>query len=77
MGKVHMLHPSSGHDNFEAVSTQAAASSNNDQVTNQDQGSSQPTNKKEIETKTKDAIKAADESLSQASSNNSMTDKKN
>jgi hypothetical protein len=80
MGKVRMLDPSSGHDNFNAVSTQAAANASGgqaaSQATNQNQDAAQATNKTEIEEKTKDAIKTAGASQSVASSNNSTTNEK-
>lgn len=53
MRKVRMLHPSSGRDNFDTVSNQATTNTG----TGQDGG--QTVDKKEIEDKTKDAIKAA------------------
>jgi hypothetical protein len=80
MGKVRMLHPSSGRDNFNAVSTQAAAYASGgraaSQATNQNQDAAQATNKTEIEEKTKDAIKTAGVPQSAASSNNSTTNEK-
>ncbi|CAF1270260.1 unnamed protein product [Rotaria sp. Silwood1] len=79
MGKVRMLHPSSGRNNFDTVSNETTAASNDDQVsqtTIKDEGLGETTNIKEIEEKTKDALKVATASLSQASPNNINNDKK-
>ena len=64
MGKVRMLHLSSGRDNFDVVT---------DQATNQN--AAQTIDKKEIEEKTKDAIKAAIVSQPQTSSNDAVSNK--
>jgi hypothetical protein len=77
MGKVRMLHPSSGRNNFNVVSNQAAASTDGDQASqaaNQNQVVAQAVDKNEIEEKTKDAIKAAVASQSQTPSNNKTFD---
>ncbi|CAF3753500.1 unnamed protein product [Rotaria sp. Silwood1] len=79
MGKVRMLHPSSGRNNFNTVSNEATAASNDDQVSQtiiKDEGLGETTNIKEVEEKTKDALKVATASLSQASPNNINSDKK-
>ncbi|CAF4808022.1 unnamed protein product [Rotaria sp. Silwood1] len=79
MGKVRMLHPSSGRNNFNTVSNEATAASNDGQVSQtiiKDEGLGETTNIKEIEEKTKDALKVATTSLSQASPNNINNDKK-
>jgi hypothetical protein len=72
MGKVRMLHPSSGRDNFTVVSNQATADTN---TTATNQNAAQTVDKKEIEEKTKDAIKAAAASQSQTSSNDAVSNK--
>ncbi len=67
-----MLHPSSGRDNFDVVSNQATANTvagQASQATNQNQAAAQAVDKKEIEEKTKDAIKTAAASQSQPPSN--------
>jgi hypothetical protein len=72
MGKVRMLHPSSGRDNFDVVSNQATANTvagQASQAANQNQVAAQAVDKKEIEEKTKDAIKTAAASQSQPPSN--------
>ena len=66
-----MLHPSSGRDNFNMVSDQGAANTDDgqtSQATNQNQDTVQAVDKKEVEEKTKDAIKAVITSQSQTSS---------
>jgi hypothetical protein len=75
MGKVRMLHPSSGRDNFTTVSNQATASANTtvDQATNQN--AAQTVDKKEVEEKTNDAIKAATAPQPQPTSNNTTSKK--
>ncbi|CAF1198522.1 unnamed protein product [Adineta steineri] len=70
---LRMLHPSSGRRNFDVISTQAANNNNNNQASQpitETQDAVQTADKKEIEEKTKNAIGAANESQSQASSNN-------
>jgi hypothetical protein len=75
MGKVRMLHPSSGRDNFDVVANQATTDANTaaNQATNQN--AAQTVDKKEIEEKTKDAIKAAVASQPQTSSNDATSNK--
>ncbi len=71
MGKVRILHPSSGRDNFDVVPNQATATTSDTQIsqtTNQNQDAAQVVDKKEVEEKTKDAINAAITSQTQTSS---------
>jgi hypothetical protein len=80
MGTVRMFHPSSGRDNFDVVSNQATANTNNtsagqvSQATNQNQVTAQVVDKKEIEEKTKDAIKTAVTSQSQTPPDSSTSE---
>ena len=67
MGKVRMLHPSSGRLNFDPVSDQASQAAN--------QNATQMDNKGEIEGKTETAIQAALASQPQGSSNTTNSNK--
>lgn len=80
MGKVRMLDPSSGRDNFDVVSNDqptANTTTRNEesQATNSNQSIAQTVYKKEVEEKTKAAIQAAIASQPQTSSNTTSSDK--
>ncbi|CAF1203603.1 unnamed protein product [Adineta steineri] len=79
MGKVRMLHPSSGRDNFNVVPNQATTNTGDDQspqATIQNQDAARAASEQDIEEQTRNAIMAAAASHSQTSSNNSKANEK-
>ncbi|UJR14258.1 hypothetical protein I4U23_001249 [Adineta vaga] len=73
MGKVHMLHPSSGRDNFDGVPAQTTNSNNNEEASKAaslNQNTTLTTDKQGVEEKTKNAINVATATQSQTASNN-------
>ncbi|CAF1642456.1 unnamed protein product [Adineta ricciae] len=76
MGKVHMLHPSSGRVNFEGVPAQVTnnnSSAEASKTASSDEQDRLAAEKQDIAEKTKNAIDIAAASESQIASNNTTT----